>query len=165
MSLASLLKQVDIFFDLSPENLELIAALCEERRYQAGETIFEENSSGSELYLIAQGEVDIKINPTFISPEGPNYTAQVTIATMRRGQSFGEIALVDQGLRTATACCTADNTLLFVISRDRLIALCEAHPPLGYQLMRNLAADLALKIRNTDLRVREQLLYGTKPLP
>ena len=35
--------------------------------------------------------------------------------------------------------------------------LCEAYPQLGYRLMHNLAADLAMKIRNTDLRIREQL--------
>jgi CRP/FNR family transcriptional regulator, cyclic AMP receptor protein len=158
MSLANILKQIEIFFDLSPDQLELIAAECRERRCQAGEVIFEENSSGGELYIIVQGEVEIKVNPTFISPEGPYDGALVTIATMGRGQSFGEIALVDRGLRTATACASADPTLLLVISRDQLLGLCDTYPPLGYHLMRNLAADLALKIRNTDLRVREQLL-------
>jgi CRP/FNR family transcriptional regulator, cyclic AMP receptor protein len=161
MPLATLLKQIDVFFDLSPTQLKMIADLCEERRCQAGETIFEENSSGSELYIIAQGEVEIKINPSVISPEGTTNGASETLATLRRGQSFGEIALVDQGLRTATAICAAD-TLLLVLPRRQLIALCEADPPLGYHLMRNLAADLALKIRNTDLHIREQLLYGPK---
>jgi hypothetical protein len=37
--------------------------------------------------------------------------------------------------------------------------LCEAYPQLGYRLMFNLAADLAMKIRNTDFQLREQLLY------
>lgn len=162
MLLPPLLKQIDIFFDLSPAQLELIGELCRERRCQAGETIFEENTCGDELFVIVQGEVEIKINPTLISPEGPRQNALVTLATLRRGQSFGEIALVDEGLRTATAYCTADHTLLLAISRDRLLALCEANPPLGYQLMRNLAADLTLKIRSTDLHIRQQLLYGQK---
>ena len=161
MSLAALLKQIDVFFDLSPAQLRMIAELCEERRCQAGETIFEENSSGSELYIIAQGAVEIKINPSVISPDGTTNGATDTLATLQRGQSFGEIALVDQGLRTATAICAAD-TLLLVLPRRQLIALCEADPSLGYHLMRNLAADLALKIRNTDLHIREQLLYGPK---
>jgi hypothetical protein len=38
--------------------------------------------------------------------------------------------------------------------------LCDTYPQLGYRLMRNLAADLAMKIRNTDLRVREQLYWS-----
>lgn len=162
MSLANILKQVEIFFDLSPDQLELIAAQCEERRCQTGEIIVEENTPGGELYIIVQGEVEIKISPSLISAEGAAASTPTTIVTMGRGQSFGEIALVDQGLRTATACAASDTTLLLVISRDKLIGLCDAHPLLGYHLMRNLAADLALKIRNTDLRIREQLLYGSR---
>jgi len=160
MPLAALLKQIDIFCDLSPAQLKMIADLCEERRYQAGETVFEENSSGSELYVIAQGEVEIRLNPAVISPEDVG-GSPATIATLRRGQSFGEIALVDQGLRSASAVCAAD-TMLLVLPHRQLLDLCEANPPLGYHLMRNLAADLALKIRNTDLSIREQLVYGPK---
>ncbi len=160
MPLATLLKQIEIFADLSPAQLQMIADLCEERRCQAGETVFEENSSGSELYIIAQGEVEIRLNPAVISPEDAG-GSPATITTLRRGQSFGEIALVDQGLRTASAVC-ANDALLLVLSRRQLLDLCEANPTLGYQLMRNLAADLALKIRNTDLSIREHLLYGSK---
>ena len=43
--------------------------------------------------------------------------------------------------------------------------LCDTYPPLGYRLMRNLAADLAMKIRNTDLQVREKLYWTQKPKP
>ena len=46
-----------------------------------------------------------------------------------------------------------------VIPRDRLIKLCDNYPELGYALMRNIAADLAFKLRNTDLAIREQLLW------
>jgi CRP-like cAMP-binding protein len=79
---------------------------------------------------------------------------------MRRGQSFGELALVDEGLRSATARVSDKETKLLVISRENLIMLCETYPQLGYRLMYNLAADLAMKMRNTDLRIREKILYG-----
>jgi CRP-like cAMP-binding protein len=83
----------------------------------------------------------------------------VTIATLRRGQSFGEVALVDQGLRSALARCSQPDTVLIAIERDKLMLLCNNYPLLGYRLMRNLAADLAMKIRNTDLQVREFLTW------
>ena len=66
------------------------------------------------------------------------------------------------GLRSASARCVANNTQLLVIPRDKLTLLCDTYPQLGYRLMRNLAADLALKIRGTDLRIREELLYGQR---
>ena len=162
MSTANILKQSDIFFELTPTQLELVASLCQERRCKVGDLIFEENAASDELYLIAQGEVDIQVDPSLVSAEEQKVGGSVTIATLRRGQSFGEVALVDQGLRSATARCSANNTQLFVIPRNKLIMLCETYPQLGYRLMRNLAADLALKIRSTDLSIREQLLYGQR---
>lgn len=162
MSLASIFKQTDIFFDLTPTELESIAALCQEKRYNTGDVVFEENSAGDELYIIVQGEVDIQVDPSLVGDANTRPTGLVTITTLRRGQSFGEIALVDQGLRSATARCAANNTTLLVIPRDRLIGLCEQQPSLGYRLMRSLAADLALKIRSTDLRIREEILYGRR---
>jgi CRP-like cAMP-binding protein len=84
---------------------------------------------------------------------------ETAVARLRRGQSFGEVALVDEGLRSATARASQKDTRLLIIQREKLIILCETYPQLGYRLMYNLAADLAMKIRNTDLRIREQLLY------
>jgi CRP-like cAMP-binding protein len=158
-SFANYLKQSDIFYQFTPTQLELVANLCQEVVYNEGEIIFRENSSSKELYVIAKGEVDILINPRLVSgPSSPDLTDTI-ISRMRRGQSFGEIALVDEGLRSATARAAQNNTHLLVIPRDKLIMLCETYPQLGFRLMYNLAADLAMKIRNTDLRVREQLLY------
>jgi len=138
--------------------LELVANLCTEKNFKAGETIFEENTGSKELYLIVLGEVSILVNPGIVSTKGKS--EKVVIATLRRGQCFGEIALVDEGLRSATAEARNKDTRLLVIPRDKLLMLCETYPQLGYRLMYNLAADLAMKLRNTDLRVREKVLYG-----
>jgi CRP-like cAMP-binding protein len=152
------LKQSDVFFQFTQTQLELVANLCQEITIPAGETIFEENSGSKELYIIVHGEIDILVDPGII---GPKVKAEkVCIATMRRGQSFGEVALVDEGLRSATARAKAKEARLLVIPRNKLIMLCETYPQLGYRLMYNLAADLAMKLRNSDLRIREKVLYG-----
>lgn len=150
------LKQSDIFYQFTPTQLELVSNLCQEVVFQAGEVIFKENSGSKELYVIVQGEVDILIHRGSNDSQGKNKTA---VARLRRGQSFGEVALVDEGLRSASAISAQKDTRLLVIPRDKIIMLCETYPQLGYRLMYNLAADLAMKIRNTDLRIREQLLY------
>ena len=157
-TIVNFLKQGDIFYQFTPTQLELVANLCQEATFQENDLIFKENSSSKELYVIIQGEVDIFVDPSLVSATDSSGDNQV-IATLRRGQSFGEVALVDEGLRSASACATQPDTRLLIIPRDKLIMLCDTYPQLGYRLMYNLAADLAMKIRNTDLRIREQLLY------
>jgi CRP/FNR family cyclic AMP-dependent transcriptional regulator len=158
MSVVNILKEADIFDDLSLAQLELVASICTERHYHIGDMIFEENTVGDELYVIASGEVQIMVNPALVGRDIES--GLYAIATLRRGQSFGEIALVDEGIRSAGAFCSNSNTHLVVIPRERLMALCDAQTELGYRLMRNLAADLAMKIRQADLQIREQLTWS-----
>lgn len=158
MSVVPILSQADIFEELSNTQLELIGSICNERHYQADDVIFEENTPGDEMYIIASGEVQIQVDPSLIGSN--ESTGSTTIATLRRGQSFGEVALVDEGLRSASARCSQQDTHLVVVPRDKLMLLCDTYPQLGYRLMRNLAADLAMKIRHTDLQVREQLTWS-----
>lgn len=160
-AIVNFLKQSDIFFQFTPTQLELVANICQEVSYQRDDLIFKENTSSKELYIIIQGEVNIVVDPSLVGSTEDSPANRI-IATMRRGQSFGEVALVDEGLRSASACAAQNDTRLLIIPRDKLIMLCETYPQLGYRLMYNLAADLAMKIRNTDLRIREQLLYKSQ---
>jgi CRP-like cAMP-binding protein len=158
--IAPILRHADIFEDLTPTQVELIASISTMAEYQMGELIFVENAASAELYVVADGEVEIQIDPSIVARENIDRPSELkTIAAFRRGQSFGEIALLDQGLRSATARCAKNETRLVVIPRDKLIQLCDTYPQLGYRLMYNLASDLALKIRNTDMKIREQLLW------
>lgn len=155
-NVVNFLKQSDIFYQFTPTQLELVGNLCQEVVFNDGQVIFQENSSSKELYVIVQGEVDILINR---GNTGSLSKTETAVARLRRGQSFGEVALVDEGLRSASARAAQKDTRLLVIPRDKIVMLCETYPQLGYRLMYNLAADLAMKIRSTDLRIREQLLY------
>lgn len=157
-SIAQLLKQSDIFYQFTAAQLELVAPLCKEMGFNSGELIFPENSTSTDLYVIVRGEVDVQISPTPPEPGSPQSPEDSSIARLRRGQSFGEIALVDEGRRSASARSAEDDTRLLMIPREKLLMLCETYPQLGYRLMYNLAADLAMKMRNADLRLREHRL-------
>ena len=160
MTHVNALKRTDMFYDLLPSHLEMISGLCQERNARTGEIIFEENTPGAELYVIVRGEIEVLVDPAFVGgAPARKGSGPVTIATLRDGQTFGEISLVDQGLRSASARCATDNTKLLVIPRDKLLALCTSTPELGYRVMKNIAADLAFKIRNSDLAIREQLFW------
>lgn len=68
-SIVSILRQADIFYELTPTQLELIASISVEKHFQRGELIFSESSQGTELYVIASGEVDIELDPSLVGRE------------------------------------------------------------------------------------------------
>ena len=156
---SEILAETDLFNQLNAVQLDLIDAICEEQVFQKGDVIFQENSHQAELYLIINGIVEILINPGLVTAATSDTPQQELIATLRIGQCFGEVALVDEGLRSATAQVGQNNTRLLCISRDRLLTLCSSYPELGYQVMKNLAAELGQKIRSSNLKAREEMLY------
>jgi CRP-like cAMP-binding protein len=108
------------------------------------EIIFKENDTSSELYIIQDGLVEITLSV-------PEPGAEHRIVTLGKGQIFGEIALVDDGPRTASARCISDGTRLWVAKREDFVSLCDEDTSIGFAIMKNIAADLAFKLRLINL--------------
>jgi len=103
-----------------------------------GKIILDEGASSKGLYGITHGEVEIQVNPAvFSGPESQQ--CMVTIAILRRGQCFGVVALVGEGLRSATVRSAQKGTKLLILPLDKVMMLCETHPQIGFRLMYNLA--------------------------
>lgn len=153
-----ILEQVDIFEDLDEARLKLIDEICTPKTFHKDEIIFEENSPSREFFIILDGEVEIQVDPDTIGDFRKDLHQPSTIAVLRRGQSFGEVAIVDPGVRSASAKCGSEMCKLLVVKRADFINLLESDYEMGYMVMRNFAADLALKIRQTNLMVRESLM-------
>jgi CRP/FNR family cyclic AMP-dependent transcriptional regulator len=159
-NLVSILKQADIFDGMNNTQLELISLLCSEKTFNSGDIIFHEGAMSSELYVITEGAVEIQVNPALVSSHPEQPLPDTTIVTLTRGQNFGEIALVDHGVRSATARAAQRNTSVLILDSIKLLELCESYPELGYRLMANMALDMALKLRNTDMFIRGRLLHN-----
>ncbi|NTV37423.1 MAG: cyclic nucleotide-binding domain-containing protein [Anaerolineaceae bacterium] len=153
------LRGTDLFFNLTNTQLEMVENICDDCLYKKGDAIVSENTPGKELFLIIDGKVEIIVNPGMVSPDPKMMASPAVIATLRQGQSFGEMAIVDEGLRSATVRASTKTTRVLRIEREKFLMLCNTFPDLGYHVMYNLAAEMALKIRNADLSIREALLY------
>lgn len=161
-SITSILSLTEIFDTLTPVQLELVASICVFEEYSKGHVLLRENEDSDELYIIGDGGVEISMNPGVVGDTKDLEMAAITLTELRQGQVFGEISLVDQGLRSATAKVSQNGTQLLRIPRERLMLLCDTYPELGYRIMKNLAADLAFKIRSTDLTIRQYQLLLSK---
>ena len=94
----NLLKHSKVFDALSDEQLDRVVALGQVESFPEGAVIVEEDKAGKSCYFLIQGRVDIEIR----SPFGGSDKVQ-KIATIKRGEMFGELSLVDGFLRSASA--------------------------------------------------------------
>jgi CRP-like cAMP-binding protein len=90
----------------------------------AGSVIFEEGSSGSQMYGVVEGEIELRTNAGKIIKVGPEGT-------------FGEMAIIDHSPRTATAVATSDSKLAVIDERTFLFLIHET-PTFALQVMRTL---------------------------
>jgi CRP/FNR family cyclic AMP-dependent transcriptional regulator len=142
------LKRQDMFNGLSDEEFSKVAALCTETSYRAGDTILNIKDATDNFYLIRDGTVQIITNPDVL--EAKPELANSVLVTLGKGQSFGEMGLVDRGVRSATVRAAAD-TELYAINCEEFLALCQEDTHLGFLVMRNIAADLSFKLRYRNL--------------
>lgn len=123
-----------LFARVSPEALAACAAGLRVRRYRRGETIFHQGDPGDSLYIIEAGSVKIVLP----SPEGDE---GAIIATLGRGDFFGELALVDGAPHSATAVASEPVSAL-ILQQAVFDDLLETQPGLRRALMASLVAEL-----------------------
>ncbi|MFZ0667770.1 MAG: PEP/pyruvate-binding domain-containing protein, partial [Acidimicrobiales bacterium] len=89
------IERVPLFANMSPRDVENIAALFKERRFVAGETVTKEGTGGAAFFVIESGQATVSVGGRQRS-------------TLTEGDYFGEIALIDEGARSATITASTD---------------------------------------------------------
>ena len=148
------LRRAEIFAGLIDEELLMVADLCKAVRVPAGKAVFNEGDEGDELFIIHEGSVRVMINTR--SPDGT--FAPSTINMLYKGQCFGEMILLNSAVRSATVV-AADSATLIVIREPDFRQLCDSNPRIGYVVIRNLAQDLAYKLRSSNLLLRGNIRW------
>jgi CRP/FNR family transcriptional regulator, cyclic AMP receptor protein len=94
--------------------------------YDVGDVIFEEGSTGRELFVVLEGKIDI------VKITGPTKTL---IVTLGKGEFFGEMAVIDGSSRSATAIAAAPKTRVMRINHARFVYLVSQQPAFALMIM------------------------------
>lgn len=135
------LQTIPLFKSLSKKDLVNLMSTLHKRNYLAGEYIFYQGDPGIGLYIIREGEV-------LISRESDN-GEKITLALFQQGDFFGELALVDNDKRSASAIAKSD-TKLSVIFKPDLDEFIEKYPKKGIKILRGIAEITAVRLRTLN---------------
>ena len=119
------LQRVPLFADLTPHEMRQVARLFKERHFAQGSTVIKEGSGGAAFFVIESGEAALFIG-------GKPHS------TLKAGDYFGEIALIDEGTRMATISATTDMVCYGVTFWD-FRPLVEANGVIGWKLLQGMA--------------------------
>lgn len=139
------LKSVPFFDELSNWQLKKVSDIVFERTYDAGETIFEQGQPGAALFLIMEGQVSVEIYHE-------KFTAK--LATIEKGAFFGEMALLDESPRSASARALV-STKTLALYRNDLTRMIQSDPETACHIYRSLAKIVGDRLRSTNELVQK----------
>ena len=140
-NIAQALAEVELFRGVSEAGLERIAAIASERVVKKGEKLFDEGSTGQELYLILEGQVRISRDVAGMGEEA--------LAVLGPGKAFGEMSLIDDVPRSADAI-IHETCRLMVLSKEAMEDLLFLHKDLAYEILWNFVKILSARLRDTN---------------
>ncbi|MGE5820038.1 MAG: cyclic nucleotide-binding domain-containing protein [Deltaproteobacteria bacterium] len=138
-----LLAKVPLFSGLSQRQLGKLLVKLFERNYEAGETVFLQGDAGKALFIVLSGKVSIFRD---------NNETEEQLATLTAGGYFGELALIDDQPRFATARADEPTGLLMLYKTD-FDDLIDGHKAIAIKVMSNLLHTLVGYVRNAQSHV------------
>lgn len=141
----SALKHIPLFAELSRKELDQIAAICKKESFPKEEHIFEEGAEGDKLYLITSGSVRIS---KFVPGIG-----EEALAILKPGDFFGEMSLIDDTPRSATAIAHEACGLL-AISQEEFESLLFLDKELAHTVLWAFIRTLNRRLRETNNKIK-----------
>jgi CRP/FNR family cyclic AMP-dependent transcriptional regulator len=135
----TVMSNIPIFKDLSKKELKAIERILHRRTYKANEVLFNEGDPGVGMYIIENGRVDITLGKD-----------KKLLAVLSDGEFFGEIALLSEISRTATATASSNCNILGFFQSD-LFGLLETNPRMGNKILLRLAQMIGDRLRFSNL--------------
>lgn len=142
------LKKSALFATVTTSELRAVAAVAEELSFRSGEVIVREKDIGDALYLIKKGSVAIS---KLVGGE-----RSVDLARMEAGECFGEMAAIDEEVRSATVSAVHECSVLR-IGKEDLHDVLRDNPQIGIELLRIFVK----RLRNANGKIETLSQAGT----
>ncbi len=125
-----ILRKVSLFEDLSDKELQAVANATKERRYDTGDVVVNEGDTGVGFFVIATGTARVEAKGK-------------RVGTLSAGNSFGEVALLDEQASRRTATVIAESQMsLYGLTAWQFTPLLSQHPELAVKIAKSLARTL-----------------------
>ncbi len=138
-----LLRSIPLFEGLADDDVRVLASSVTQKPFKAGQLIFNLGDAGTEMYIVADGHVNIHLPG--------DASRRVSLKDISRGEYFGELALFDDKPRSASALATTDAVLL-ELTRDTLSSYLERRPRAAMAILRTMAE----RLRETNMLLSER---------
>lgn len=135
--------KLHLFAGLRPDALALVAQVTVEEEHEQGTVIFKHGDVGEKLYVILEGRVRITREVSGMGEEA--------LAVVGPGEVFGEMALLDDSVRSADAR-VHERCRLLALHRDAFDDLLFVHKDLAYEVLWNVVRTLTRRLRETNER-------------
>jgi CRP/FNR family transcriptional regulator, cyclic AMP receptor protein len=132
-ALLAALRRVSLFAGLDDDELAQVALLFKQRQFAPGETVVKEGADGAAFFVIDSGEAQVTVRGT-------------ERATLKQGDYFGEIALIDEDVRSASIVANTE-LVCYGLTLWEFRPLVTGNGEIGWKLLQSLAR----KLRNAEL--------------
>ena len=131
------LSKIHLFDDLNPKELAEVAIYLHIANFVEGETIFSEGDPGKFACFLLSGRLDVVKKAA---------DKQVVIATLGRGRAIGEMAVLDDSSRSASAVASRSGRVI-LLYKERFEELLDKNPRIGVHLLLRIARMMSLNLR------------------
>ena len=143
------LRSTVLFSEFTNEEIEEFIELCDTATAQAGEAIVKQDDLGDCMYLLVSGDAKV------VHHSGGR---DVELATLRQGDFFGELALVDEGPRSADVKALSE-CMLLRITQGVILAVAGVYPTAAFKFLIAIGRIMVTRLRQSNQRYVDSLLF------
>ena len=151
MDINKSLKDLTIFSSLNADEIKAVADICITRKVKTDELIFEDGAQGDDLFIILEGRIKIF---TLITEN-----VEKTLVTLKKGGLFGEMAVISEDYRTASAIALEDSELVS-IGRDDFEKLINENPAAGKKILSVFIKIITGRLKTTTELYKQAVDWG-----